>query len=116
MTRYGNLLETIAKDLSIRQGKTENTASFAARLISSAVGRLMLAALHDRIEREPGDEDMVSVMHLKQKGRDILRAYIKIYPKYLPIEDADRLIEYFYDIYAASGHLYHRNRQRGSAV
>ncbi len=107
MTRYGKLLETIAKDLSIRQGKTENTASYAARLVYSAVGMLMLAALHDRIEREPNDEDMVSVTHLKQKGKDILRAYIKMYSNFLPIEDADKLIDYFYDVYAASGYLYH---------
>ncbi|MBR3044779.1 MAG: hypothetical protein IKG82_00305 [Oscillospiraceae bacterium] len=107
MTRYGNLLEAVAKGLSIKQGDTESTASYASRLIYSAVGRLMLAALHDRIEREPGDEDMVSVMHLKQKSKDILRAYIKMYPHYLSIEDVDQLIEYIYDVYAASGQMYH---------
>ena len=107
MTHYGNLLEAIAKELSIRQGNAESTASYAARLVYSAVGRLMLAALHDRIEREPGYENMVSVTHLKQKGTDILRAYIKMYPKYLSIDDPDQLIDYFYDVYSASGHLYH---------
>ena len=107
MTRYGKLLETIANDLSIKQGNMESTASYATRLVYSAVGRLMLAALHDRIEREPGDEDMVSVKHLTDKGKDILRAYIKMYPNFLPIENADQLIDYFYDVYATSGHLYH---------
>ena len=91
MTRYGNLLEAIAKDLSIKQGDTESTASYASRLIYSAVGRLMLASLHDRIERNPGEEDMVSVKHLTDKGKDILRAYIKMYPHYLSIEDVDLL-------------------------
>lgn len=109
MTRYNGLLNSIAKELSIRKGITEQLQSYQMRLIYSAVGRLMLASLYDRIEHEANQPapESVSVTHMRRKGKAILSSYMRMYPEFADSIEIEKLIDYIYDIYSASGQMYH---------
>jgi len=109
MKRYRMLLETIGSDLSIKQGNNEPIQQYQMRLIYSAVGRLMLASMYDHIEpeQEQPNTESVSVVHLKKKGKDILSSYTRIYSEYAGSFDIERIIDYIYDVFSASGQMYH---------
>lgn len=105
MKKYDGLLQQIADELNIKQGKTEDEKSYKCRVLYSILGRMAYASLWDTRE----DQVPVSVVHLKQRIARLLDGYLKLYPelKYSFSSDASLLCDEIYEQYLSAGCFYH---------
>lgn len=113
MNKYNNLLNNAADEYSISKGEHENLEEYKARIVYSIIGRMALASLWDM--PESGD---VSILHLKNRIKELLTSYRRIYPEIEDSIDADNdaFADEMYDILLHSGCVYHEpNRIVSSA-
>ena len=105
MNKYNNLLIKIANELNIKKGNNEPELQYKSRIIYSAISRLGYSSLWDKLE----DDIPVSIIHFKQRIKNVLNSYLKMYPEVrslFPTDDSvvsDKLFELFYE----SGIIYH---------
>ena len=105
MIKYNSLLSHISNEYSIKQGKTEETLSWKARLIYSLLGRMAIASLSDGLEEGP-----VTIVHLKRRIHNVYAAYYSMYPELKKIfpESSESLEQEIYDIFLKTGIVYHK--------
>lgn len=105
MNQYNHLINTIADEYHISQGKTEADDVWAARVIYSLLGRMGYASLWDIQE----DFKPISIIHFKKRIKSVLESYIEMYPAILPFyfDDTDNLSNEIYDIFLKTGNIYH---------
>lgn len=77
MNKYRELLSTIAQQYHIGRGDNEKETDWKARVIYSICGMMAYASLFD-----DGDiKNTVSILHLKERVRQILDDYKALYPE-----------------------------------
>ena len=113
MNDYGRLISNISQDLSIRKDVSESDIFWTARVIYSSLGRVAQASLFDVVE----DEELISVIHYKNRIIKTLNAYIDIYPELKelfcqPEEYADEI----YNICLQTGCLYHSPNRISASI
>lgn len=82
MNKYNGLLSTVAQKYHIHKGTQETENNWKTRLVYSICGMMAYASLWD-----DSDDDLISIVHLKRKIRNILANYKAMYPEisaYLP--------------------------------
>ena len=76
MNKYDNLMAKIGAEYNIKKGKTESINDWKVRLIYSVLGRMAVASLLDDY-----DNDMPSIIHLKNRIASVFDSYHKMYPE-----------------------------------
>ncbi|MSS20337.1 hypothetical protein [Pseudoramibacter porci] len=98
------LLEVIAKDLDIKQGKNESTSDWKARTAYSAAGKMALGSMWDEQE----DNVNISVQHFRDRAEQELTALCKVDHDVTKLADViNEMVEEIYDIYLNCGFIYH---------
>ena len=119
MKRYNRFLEGVAQDLHIRQGNHEDLISYRCRIVYSALGRLALASLWDKLEDDqPEEEQTVSIVYFKDRIGQAAYGYMQLYPE---LKSAfcgesletinEEITDEIYALFFSAGYFYHkRNR------
>ena len=105
MNKYNNLLIKIANDLNIKKGIDETELQYKSRIIYSAISRLGYSSLWDKLE----DDIPVSVIHFKQRIKNVLNSYLKMYPEVSSLFPTDHSIvsDKLFELFLESGITYH---------
>ncbi len=82
-----DLLTRMAGDLALAQGTNERAADYERRVLWSALGRMMTAALYDRVPEAHGEdakgvppEGEISVVHFHRRAAHLIEAYDALFP------------------------------------
>ena len=115
MRQYRHLLSQIAEECSISRGTLEPEASWKARIIYTACGRMMYAALWD------GDAEQdycVSIEHVRARTCGAYSSYMGLYPEMgsVFLDDSTVFFDEIYELYLSAGLFYHRSRKVRPAV
>ena len=104
MNKYDNLMTKIGTEFNIKKGKTESVNDYKVRLIYSVLGRMAVSSLLDDY-----DNDMPSIVHMKNRVSTVFDSYYKMYPELSALlpEDAEKIANEIYDIYSHTGIFYH---------
>lgn len=105
MNKYNRLLSRISEEYSIKRGKTEEIQMWKCRIIYSLLGRMAIASLLDSLE-----EGSVSIIHFKNRIKQILSSYISMYTELSNIfpTNPEEIAQEIYDIFLHTGLIYHR--------
>ncbi len=105
MSRYNDLINTIAEEFNISRGKIELEDVWKARVIYSLLGRMGYSSLWDIQE----DFKPISITHFKRRIKSVLESYEAMYPEIRPFyaDDIDNLSNEIYDIFLRAGSIYH---------
>lgn len=114
MNRYNHLINTIADEFHISQGKTEADDVWKARVIYSLLGRMGYASLWDIQE----DFKPISIIHFKRRISSVLESYLEMYPEIRPFyfDDIDNLSNEIYEIFLKTGNIYHCSYRISPAI
>lgn len=104
MNKYDNLMTKIGTEFNIKKGKTESVNDYKVRLIYSVLGRMAVSSLLDDY-----DNDMPSIVHMKNRVSTVFDSYYKMYPELSALlpEDAEKIANEIYDIYSHTGIFYY---------
>jgi hypothetical protein len=105
MIETSRLVPAIASALCIAKGNNEPDAVFFARVVYSAIGKQALASLWDVSE----NAEPVSVVHFKNRIKELLHAFKSLYPGTLEqfFADEQALADEIYNTYLETGFFYH---------
>ena len=99
-----SFLGKIGNQLKVRQGKNETKDGYVSRIIFSAVSRIFLTALWDRLDKDRE----VSITHVKRRTRQQWEIFKKLFPEVLTDEcDVYGITDAMYDTYQQNGFFYH---------
>ena len=88
MNKYDNLMTKIGTEFNIKKGKTESVNDYKVRLIYSVLGRMAVSSFLDDY-----DNDMPSIVHMKNRVSTVLDSYYKMYPELSALlpEDTEKI-------------------------
>ena len=101
MNRSHQLIQKMADDMSIQQGKSETDTQYKMRVLYSALGRLAYASLWDTLEEIEHKEVPVSEIHFKHRILSLIQVFHKVFPelKSLFFPDAKDGSQMIYDLF-----------------
>lgn len=110
-----SLLEQIAEEMHIRKGRLEKRDHWKARIIYSAIGRLALASLSDRLD---SPLDNISKVHFTSRVKELYHAYLSTYPELTEmfIQNSDFITNIIYNEYESTGYFYHEPYRLRAAI
>jgi hypothetical protein len=106
------IIPSISDELHIFKGKKEPIDSWCYRFFYSAVGIQMIASLYDDEDKyysENSVEDMVSMQHVLERGKELLSIFAELYPDILKSDNFAQLSENIREIYKKTGYMLHKN-------
>lgn len=106
INKYSGILNCMAEEMSVDCGLTEHWHDWIRRILYSSVAPIALASLYDLND----DNEPVSITHFKRRIRLQFECYQDMYKPLLDGIDLDYLMEYVFEIFIHTGHMYHLNK------
>lgn len=103
LNKYSGILKSMADQMSIDCGLTEDWNDWIVRILYSSVAPIALASLYDLND----DNQPVSVIHFRRRVQLQLECYQDMYKPCLDDVDLNYLKEYIYKALLNTGHMYH---------